>query len=161
MKINDALNEKFDIDDPPEPEELPAVQAPAQVLAPEPTAVATIEPVDQVAADLNKARDTITAVIDQGMSGLKDLARVAKDSEHPRAYEVLATLLKTMSETAKDLVDLQEKKRDLNREDEAHTPQAIKTQQNIFVGTTHDLITVLNQKKNAIQTVEAEIIPED
>jgi hypothetical protein len=162
MKINDALNEKFDLSEPPEANTELAVQAPASVTAPEPetTSVAVVEAgTDQVTEDLTKARNTITKAIDQGIASMQELANVAKNSEHPRAYEVMATMLKTISEMSKDLVDLQETRRSLNRNDEQSDTPTVKNQQNIFVGSTQELLQLINSADN-VQIAAATMIEE-
>lgn len=89
------------------------------------------------------SRETFRSLINKGndaIDGINDLARI---SESPRAYEVLATLMKTVAETTKDLYDLQKKTKDLKgaslptkRLDET----AITVEKAVFVGTTAELL---------------------
>ena len=64
----------------------------------------------QVNADFEFARENMMEVINKGQEALFDLMDVAKQSQHPRAYEVLATMMSTMVGASKDLLDLQAKK---------------------------------------------------
>ena len=75
---------------------------------------------------------------------------VARQSDHPRAYEVTGQLIKTVAETAKDLLALQKTKKELQG-DEAPAPQ-IGTQNNIvFAGSTNELLRALrNRTENII-----------
>ena len=60
---------------------------------------------------------------------------VAKASEHPRAYEVVSTIMKTLVDANKDLVSMSEKKaKDQPKEENAQV-----TNNNLFVGSTADL----------------------
>jgi len=100
--------------------------------------------------DFDQARQTLKRLIDKGESALDDMMSVARQSDHPRAFEVTGQLIKTVAETAKDLMALQKAKRDLTAPEEAK-PQQIGTQNNIvFSGNTTDLIKMLRQRNEHI-----------
>ena len=63
----------------------------------------------------NFARDNLYDVIEKGNEALEDLIQVAKASEHPRAYEVVAQLIKTLNDSNQNLMDVQKKLKDLNK----------------------------------------------
>jgi len=70
------------------------------------------------------------------------LTQIAESSQHPRAYEVLATLMNTMLHANKDLMTLQEKKSNITGIE--RSPSAGKTiNNNLFVGSTSELQKVL------------------
>ena len=72
---------------------------------------------------------------------------LAKQSESPRAYEVLATLMKTVGETTKDLFDLQKRKKDLAGGTEKKLDEsAITIDKAVFVGTTAELLRKVKSK---------------
>jgi hypothetical protein len=71
---------------------------------------------------------------------------VARQSQHPRAYEVLATMMNTMVGASKDLLDLQAKKKKLLEDDPEATPQQVTN--NLFVGSTAELQKYLKQNKD-------------
>ena len=77
---------------------------------------------------------------------LFDLMDVAKQSQHPRAYEVLATMMNTMVAASKDLVDLQAKKKKIMEDDPSASPQQVTN--NLFVGSTAELQEYLKQHKD-------------
>ena len=85
--------------------------------------------------DYKYARDNFYNVIEKGTQALDDMLDVAKASEHPRAYEVVSTLMKTLIEANKDLVTMNEKKA------KAEEPEEDKsvTNNNLFVGSTAEL----------------------
>jgi hypothetical protein len=100
--------------------------------------------------DFDQARQTLKRLIDKGESALDDMMTVARQSDHPRAFEVTGQLIKTVAETAKDLLALQKAKRDLVAPEEAK-PQQIGTQNNIvFSGNTTELIKMLRQRNEHI-----------
>ena len=59
--------------------------------------------------DYKLSRKTFRSLITKGSTAIEDMTDLARESESPRAYEVLATLIKTVSDTTKDLYDLQKK----------------------------------------------------
>jgi hypothetical protein len=103
------------------------------------------EPTDQD-NDFTYARENFYNVIEKGTQALEDMLDVAKASEHPRAYEVVSTLMKTLVDANKDLVDLGKKKAELEKKDESNATQV--TNNNMFVGSTADLQKLLKDMKD-------------
>lgn len=103
----------------------------------------------EVDDDFEQARGALKRMITKGETALDDMMSVARQSDHPRAYEVTGQLIKTVAETAKDLLALQKAKKDLQGPEEIKQQQ-IGTQNNIvFSGSTTDLIDMLREKKKA------------
>lgn len=72
------------------------------------SAMAVVEGINQDALDDYKhSRNTIYGLIERGTSALEGALMVAKESEHPRAYEVASSIMKNISEMTKDLLELQ------------------------------------------------------
>lgn len=94
--------------------------------------------------DYAYAREKIYNVIEKGTAALEDMLDVARSSEHPRAYEVVSTLMKTLVDANKDLVKMGEEKRKLT-EKPADTPV---TNNNLFVGSTSDLQQMLKDLRD-------------
>lgn len=93
-------------------------------------------------ADYKLSRKTFRSLIDKGNLAMENLTDLAKESESPRAYEVLATMMKTIADTTKDLYDLQKKTKDLKKEDKTR-PQdesRINVEKAVFVGSTAELL---------------------
>jgi len=106
--------------------------------------------------DFDQARQALKRMIQKGESVLDDMMNVARQSDHPRAYEVAGQLIKTVGETAKDLLALQKTKRELQTPEEQKSQQ-IGTQNNIvFAGSTTDLLRALKQKNEVIDAVPTE-----
>jgi hypothetical protein len=136
MKTIDALSNALGI----EHEVLPAVvQPPVQEIVSENQA-------DQE-EDYRLARKTFRALINKGNDAIEGISDLAKESESPRAYEVMATLMKTVADTTKDLYALQKMTKDLKVEDKARPQeeQRINVEKAVFVGSTAEL---LKQVKN-------------
>jgi len=110
-------------------------------------AVVTVNNVDD---DFDQARTTLRNLITKGEAALDGMIDVARQSDHPRAYEVTGQLIKTVAETAKDLLALQKARRDLREPEEAKAQQ-IGTQNNIvFAGSTNELLKALRAKNENI-----------
>lgn len=100
----------------------------------------------QVDADFEFARENLMDVINKGQEALFDLMDVARQSQHPRAYEVLSTMMNTMVGASKDLLDLQTKKKKLLEENPDATAQQVTN--NLFVGSTADLQKMISNIKS-------------
>ena len=73
------------------------------------TEIITVQELDNnqdLESDFNFARTNIRELLRKGDSAIDELLKVADESEHPRAYEVAATLMKTMADLNKDLLDM-------------------------------------------------------
>ena len=96
--------------------------------------------------DFDYARENLMDVIGKGQEALFDLMDVARQSQHPRAYEVLSTLMNTMVGASKDLLELQAKKKKLlETNPEANNQQVTN---NLFVGSTAELLKMVDQRRN-------------
>jgi len=137
MKIHEKLSAALGI----EHEVPPVVVQPVQEVV-----VPTENQVDQE-EDYRLARKTFRQLINKGNDAIEGISDLAKESESPRAYEVMATLMKTVAETTKDLYALQKMTKDLKAEDKARPQeeQRINVEKAVFVGSTAEL---LRQVKN-------------
>lgn len=100
---------------------------------------------DEAEADYDYARKNLYDTIEKGARALEELLDVATQSQHPRAYEVLSSTMKTLVDANKELVNLSKKKADETQEQSGSTNTV--TNNNLFVGTTHDLLKVLSDMK--------------
>jgi len=107
-------------------------------------------PDETVQDDFDYARDNMRQLISKGQNALDGILTIASGSEHPRAYEVAAALMKTMAETNKDLLELQKTKKILQKEDprapQLEGPQSVTN--NLFVGSTAELQKMIKDKQN-------------
>lgn len=98
--------------------------------------------------DHDYARQNMYSAIETGNKALEELLDVAKSSQHPRAYEVLATTIKTIVDANKELVNLSKTKVAEQTQPDSGPAGANVTNNNLFVGTPHDLLKVLAGMKN-------------
>ena len=96
--------------------------------------------------DAEFARGNIRNLIEKGNEAMSDLLNVAKASEHPRAYEVAAGLIKNLADLNKDLLEIQKRKRDLSPQ-ETSSAKNINVDKAVFVGSTAELVKLLKTNK--------------
>lgn len=98
---------------------------------------------DNVKNDYDYSRDTLYELIEKGKDALENMVEVARESEHPRAYEVLSGLIKNVSDTNDKLMDLNKKQKQM---DETEKPAQVENQQNnYYLGSTADLQKLLRE----------------
>lgn len=99
---------------------------------------------DNIIDDYEYARGNMIAVIEKGQEALSGILDVAGMSQHPRSYEVVATLVKAVADANKDLLELAKKRKDLEKVDNGG-PQTVNN--NLYLGSTADLLKLLKDNK--------------
>ena len=93
--------------------------------------------------DYEYQRDNFYNLVEKGSAAIDGILELAKESEHPRTYEVAGNLIKQVAEVAEKLGDLQEKMRKL-KEVPNNAPKNVTNA--LFVGSTKELQTMLKDK---------------
>ena len=96
-------------------------------------------------SDYEYARRNLYDVIEKSNSALEDIMDIAKQSESPRAYEVVTNLIKTMVDANKDLLELQKRKKDLT----GVGPNPTTVNNNLFVGSTAELQQLIKKQNES------------
>ena len=100
---------------------------------------------EDIASDYKYSRENLYNLIERGQDAIDGIVQLAKETDHPRAYEVAGTLIKNVGETTEKLLELQEKMKKLSND--LKTPN--KVENNLFVGSTADLLKLTKSvKKN-------------
>jgi hypothetical protein len=139
--VNDKLNDIFDVQGKiVEQASVPAVAEQVK------ETVATGAPNDDsIDADYEYARENLKLFIEQGKVAMENIIFLAKEGESPRAYEVVGQLIKTLSDTNKDLLDLGKKVKDLkSKKDDTQQPQHVTNA--LFVGSTAELQKLIGKR---------------
>ena len=131
-KINKNLSEIFDVE-------------PIQEQTVETLPVVIDDNMNQIDSDAEFARNNMRTLITNGNDALEKLAYVANQSESPRAYEVLATMMKNLAEMNKDLLELQKQKQELAPKSEAS--KGVSIDKAVFVGSTTELLKMIKSNK--------------
>ena len=94
--------------------------------------------------DYENSRENYYNLIDKGNEAIEGILDIAKEGQHPRAYEVAGQLIGQVAQTVDKLQDLQKKLKDLKE-----VPNKTNTQikNALFVGSTNELQKMLNRKK--------------
>ena len=98
---------------------------------------------DDIENDYKYQRDNFYNLVEKGSSAIDGILELAKESEHPRTYEVAGNLIKQVAEVTEKLGDLQEKMRRL-KEVPSNAPKSVTNV--LFVGSTKELQTMLKDK---------------
>ena len=93
--------------------------------------------------DYNYTRENYYNLIERNQDAVEEMLEIAKQSEHPRAFEVVGQLIKSGLEANKELMNLHKTKKDLTTE---KTPNQV-TNQAVFVGSTAELQKLLKAKR--------------
>ena len=88
-KLNANLSEIFDVE-------------PIKEVSKEEILPAVVEYADPVNADADFARENIRELVTQGNQAVNELMLIARDGQHPRAFEVLSGLMKNLADMNKD-----------------------------------------------------------
>lgn len=104
--------------------------------------------------DYDFSRRTYKDLIQVGTRSLDVLAELARESEHPRAFEVLSKTIKDIGDTTEKLMKLQKDKADITKEEREEAKKI--TNNNVFVGSTTDLQRMLLQKDKVIDVNDKE-----
>ena len=90
-------------------------------------------------SDYKYSREVFYGLEERGQDAIEGILAIAKESEHPRVYEVAGQLIKTVGETAEKLIDLQAKMKELDKDNTIPD----KVQNNLFVGSSTELQRLL------------------
>jgi hypothetical protein len=125
------LNDAFDIE----------VQSEVISTAIEPIKEERVQKTD-IKQDYEYSRATLTSLVDKGQEAIDGILELARETDSPRAYEVVGQLIKTVTDSAEKLMDIQKKLKDLEQEKTASTV----TNNALFVGTTNEVLTLLKNE---------------
>lgn len=87
--------------------------------------------------DYEYTRAQLYSLIEKGQEAIDGILEVSQQSDSPRAYEVAGQLIKSVADTADKLMDLQQKMKNLNKE-EMKGPSNV-TNNALFIGSTSEL----------------------
>ena len=107
---------------------------------------------DDVDKDFQRARQNLKELINLGFVAIDGVLKVASEGDSPRAYEVVAQMLKSVAETDKDLVELHQRMKSIKQEKYEKTVN--NTTNAIFVGSTRDLQELINPKRSFAKAIQ-------
>jgi hypothetical protein len=141
--VDDKLNDIFDVQGKIVEQVLPTTTIVEQQPKDTTIGVPNDESID---ADYEYARENLKLFIEQGKVAMENIIFLAKEGESPRAYEVVGQLIKTLSDTNKDLLDLGKKVKELkSKKDDTQQPSQHITNA-LFVGSTAELQKLIGKR---------------
>lgn len=96
--------------------------------------------------DYEYARGNFYSIVEKGQEALNGVLELAQETESARAYEVAGQLIKSVSDAADKLIDLQKKMKDIEAESVTNNTTNV-TNNAVFLGTTAELSKLLKQQK--------------
>lgn len=104
---------------------------------------------ESVNPDADYSRANYYNLIEKGNEALEGILEVAKESQHPRAYEVAANMIKNLSDVTEKLMILQKQQQELKPKEEQATQTNISVDKAVFVGSTAELLKQLKNESNS------------
>ena len=138
-KMEENFEEIFDLPSKDDVEGELVTDTPKKPLSPEGS--------DDVDTDYQYARENLYNVIERGSDALNTLVEIANQSESPRAFEIVSTLIKTLSDANKDLLEVQTKVKKL-KEETATGPKNVTNA--LFIGNTSELQKLIRDRKTDV-----------
>ena len=100
---------------------------------------------EDIENDYKYQRENFYNLVEKGTDAIEGILEIARESEHPRTYEVAGNLIKQVAEVTEKLGDLQEKMKKL-KEVPNNAPKSVTNA--LYVGSTAELQKLLKGKKN-------------
>ena len=100
---------------------------------------------DDIENDYKYQRENFYNLVEKGTDAIEGILEIARESEHPRTYEVAGNLIKQVAEVREKLGELQEKMKRL-KEVPNNAPKSVTNA--LYVGSTAELQKLLKGKKN-------------
>lgn len=133
MKIDDRLSDVFDV--PKLPEKVSEIidASTGEIIETENS---------KIESDYDKSRNNLHDILAKGHEALAHALDVAKQSEHPRAFEVVGNLVKQLADVNQQLLDVHQQKQKLDKP-KADEKAKITNNNAIFVGSTAELTKMI------------------
>jgi hypothetical protein len=98
--------------------------------------------------DYNAARKNLKELVSKGNVAIEQLMAIATDTEHPRAFEVVATLIKNTAEANEKLLIIQRETRNMKGLNNKSASSSVNVDKAIFVGSTSELSKLIKGKRD-------------
>jgi len=113
---------------------------------------------EELATDYQYARTNYYELIEKGKDALEGILDLAQDSQQPRAYEVAALVIKTITDANKEIMSLQKSIQDINLESGNIKNQTNNINNAVFVGSTKELLSAIKDIKEG-ESAEVDVTP--
>ena len=124
-----------------------------EVLDPKPLVPRPVGDFEDADIDYKYSRENFYSLVERGQDAVTGILELAKESEHPRTYEVAGQLIKVVAEVTEKLADLQDKMKRL-KEVPDHAPRNVTNA--LFIGSTKELQALLSNERPSITSQKEE-----
>lgn len=132
MNTDESLSKLFDVN-----------PTPKQEIIDTETSIISVDTSNKIEDDYDTTRENLRDLLTKGKEALETALTVAKQSEHPRAFEVVGGLMKQLADINQQLMDIHQQKKKL--EEPSKTQSNRNTTNNaIFVGSTAELSKMIS-----------------
>lgn len=125
----------------------PEIQKENQLVLVEDPIQNSIERKKHVEQDYETTRNVCTDMIDKGTMAIDELLTIASETQHPRAYEVLSALMRNVADMTDKLITLHKNMKEIDGTTTQSTGESKTINNNLFVGSTHELQKLLKDSK--------------
>ena len=140
MSIDENLSKVFDVEPMDKTE---VIKKDGTVLPPKSKKME-----ENINFDYDRSRDNLHGLLVNGQDALMNALEIAKQSEHPRAFEVVGNLIKQLADVNEQLLNLHERKQKLDNPKGSEKKEGVTNNNAIFVGSTSELNKLLNDLDN-------------
>ena len=112
----------------------------------------------QLEVDFQQVRKNLKNLVSTGEEALEGILKVAQEGDSPRAYEVAAAMLKTVSEINKDILEMHHKVKQIEK---PNIVEKNTTNNSIYVGSTSDLQDLINTARSRKKVLKDETVEND
>lgn len=112
----------------------------------------------QLEVDFQQVRKNLKNLVSTGEEALEGILKVAQEGDSPRAYEVAAAMMKTVSEINKDILEMHHKVKQIEK------PSVVEkntTNNSIYVGSTSDLQDLINTSRSRKKVFKDDMVKDD
>jgi hypothetical protein len=107
--------------------------------------------------DYETVQQNLKKLVQNGDIAIESALKVATESDSPRAFEVVAILLKTVAELNNNMLDVHKKAKDTT----TSKTEVKQTNNSVFIGSTKDLQNLLNKDRSTEKVIDAEVVTDD
>lgn len=143
--VDEKLSEILDVDVPEER------TTKNEIIKTDPDSVEHDKDLDDLDNDFDFARKNLKRMLLRGEEAFEDAMRLAQDGESPRAWEVVAQLMKNGLDGNKDLLEIHQKRKNIKKKDQTKQepqqllPGSINVDKAVFYGTPNDLMKKIEE----------------
>ena len=140
--VTNLVDEALGIFDPVKSAFKETAKTPSKV----PTVITPASSEDDIDNDYKYQRENLYSLIERGQDAIDGILELAKEGEHPRAYEVALNGIKQVADVTEKLADLQDKMKKLKEVPGSNAPKSVTNA--LFVGSTAELQKMLKGKSD-------------